>query len=221
MRVLLLEDEPGLSDAVATHLQGHGFSVDAVTSIAHARSALAVGGFDIAIFDLSLPDGDGVGLLRSLRQQANPIPVVIMTARDQISDRIRGLDAGADDYLVKPFDLNEMLARLQAVLRRYGGNPAPVLQFGELAIDRVAHRVRMRGDDVRLTAKEWAVLDRLLTRPDSVVRKEQIEEALYSFNDEIESNTLEVYISRLRKKLGRDRIETVRGLGYRFVAGQA
>jgi two-component system OmpR family response regulator len=144
-----------------------------------------------------------------------------MTARDQISDRIKGLDAGADDYVVKPFDLNELLARLQAVLRRYAGNPNPMIRLGRFEIDRTGHRVLHDGKDAQLTAKEWALLEKLVVRPGVIVHKEQLDEALYSFDDEVGSNTLEVYVSRLRKKLGKEAIETKRGLGYRFIAGDA
>jgi two-component system OmpR family response regulator len=143
-----------------------------------------------------------------------------MTARDQISDRIKGLELGADDYLVKPFDLNEMLARLNAVLRRYAGNPNPTIKLGRFEIDRSGHRVLVDGKDVALTAKEWGVLEKLTVKPGAIVSKEQLEETLYSFDDEIGSNTLEVYISRVRKKLGKDALETIRGLGYRFTGAE-
>lgn len=219
MRVLLLEDQPSLSEAIVVHLTKKGFTVDSVASIRQAEAALAVSAFGAAFFDLSLPDGDGVVLLSQLRQRDNRMPIIIMTARDQISDRIRGLDAGADDYLVKPFDLNELIARLRAVLRRYGGNPNPVLKFGKIFIDRIGHRVLIDEQDVQLTSKEWIVLEKLVAHPGMIVSKTQLEEAVYSFGDEIGSNTLEVYISRLRKKLGKNSIETARGLGYRFVAG--
>lgn len=220
MRILLLEDQPVLSEAIASHLTSKGFSVDVAGSIRQADAALSVGQFDAAFFDLSLPDGDGVALLTRLRQQDNKLPVIIMTARDRISDRIRGLEAGADDYVVKPFDLNEMVARLQAVLRRYSGNPNPVLRIGRFEIDQTGYRLLIDGKDIQLTAKEWAVLAKLVAKVGALVSKEQLEEALYNFNDEVGSNTLEVYVSRLRKKLGKETIETVRGMGYRWVAGE-
>ncbi|MDD2741128.1 MAG: response regulator [Rhodocyclaceae bacterium] len=220
MRILLLEDQPVLSEAIASHLTSKGFSVDVAGSIRQADAALSVGQFDAAFFDLSLPDGDGVALLTRLRQQDNKLPVIIMTARDRISDRIRGLEAGADDYVVKPFDLNEMVARLQAVLRRYSGNPNPVLRIGRFEIDQTGYRLLIDGKEIQLTAKEWAVLAKLVAKVGALVSKEQLEEALYNFNDEVGSNTLEVYVSRLRKKLGKETIETVRGMGYRWVAGE-
>jgi len=193
--------------------------VDSFATLRQADAALRVGSFDIALFDLSLPDGDGLTLLNSLRQKGARLPVIIMTARDQISARIRGLEAGADDYVVKPFDLNELVARLHAVLRRYGGDPNPVVKLGMFSIDRSGHRIILDGEDVQLTAKEWALVERLAATPNAIVSKGRLEEALYSFDDEVASNTLEVYISRIRKKLGREAIQTVRGLGYRFVAG--
>lgn len=219
MRLLLLEDQPSLAEAIASHLRSNGFSVDLAADIQTAEAALRAGNFDAAFFDLSLPDGDGIALLVRLRRQDSRLPIIIMTARDQISDRIRGLEAGADDYLVKPFDLNEMVARLHAVLRRYGGNPNPLLKLGIFEIDRIGHRILVDGKDSQLTAKEWALVDKLVAKPKAIVRKEQLEEALYGFDDEVSSNTLEVYVSRIRKKLGKEAIETVRGLGYRFSGG--
>ena len=216
MRLLLLEDEPDLADAMSAHLVANGFVVDAVGRLAQARSALGSAGFDALLIDLGLPDGDGLTLVSDLRQQGSRVPIIIMTARDRISDRIRGLEAGADDYLVKPFDLDEMIARLRAVTRRYEGTPNPLLAFGDLAIDRSGRRVLLAGAELALTAKEWALLEKLSSRPGAIFTRDQLEQTIYGFDDEIGSNTLEVYVSRLRKKVGRDRIETVRGLGYRF-----
>ncbi len=216
MRVLLLEDEMSLADAIATRLHADGIAVDILASIDTADTALATTTFDAAIFDLSLPDGDAMSLLKRLRMRGVSLPVLIATARDQISDRIAGLDAGADDYIVKPFDLDELLARLHAVVRRYEGNPSPVIRIGRFEINRFAHWLRVDGELVDLTAKEWAVVDKLVARPDSIVTREALETTLYSFDDEVGSNTVEVYVSRIRKKIGKDAIETVRGLGYRF-----
>lgn len=216
MRVLLLEDESSLAEAIATRLRSDGIAVDAMATVAQADAALAGTAFDAAIFDLSLPDGDAMSLLRRLRARSALLPVLITTARDQISDRIAGLDAGADDYIVKPFDLDELLARLHAVIRRYEGNPSPVIRIGKYEINRFAHWLRIGGELVDLTAKEWAVLDKLVARPDSIVTREALETTLYSFDHEVGSNTVEVYVSRIRKKIGKDAIETVRGLGYRF-----
>ena len=219
MRLLLLEDQPTLAEAITSHLKAKGFKVDVAASLRTAEAALRVGDFDVAIFDLSLPDGDGMSLLSSLRKQGSKLPVIIMTARDQISDRIKGLESGADDYVVKPIDLNELVARLHAVLRRYGGNPNPLVKLGKFEIDQNGHRILLDGKDLQLTAKEWSLVEKLVAKPNSIVSKEKLEEALYGFDDEVASNTLEVYVSRIRKKLGKDSIETVRGLGYRFVEG--
>jgi two-component system OmpR family response regulator len=141
-------------------------------------------------------------------------PVIILTARDQISDRIEGLNAGADDYLVKPFNLGELEARIMAVARRYDANPHPVIRIDDIEIDRPQHKISVAGEPIILTSREWAVLDLLTARPGAIVSKHRIEEALYAFGSEIESNTVEVYVSRLRKKIGKDRIRTARGIGY-------
>lgn len=216
MRVLLLEDEAPLADAVVTRLRAQGIAVDAVATIAAAETALLSATFDAAIFDRSLPDGDAMSLLRRLRTRGVPLPVLIATARDQISDRVAGLEAGADDYIVKPFDFDELLARLHAVIRRYEGNPNPVIRIGKYEINRFAHWLRADSELVDLTAKEWAVIEKLVAHPNSIVAREALETTLYSFDDDVGSNTVEVYVSRIRKKIGKDAIETVRGLGYRF-----
>lgn len=216
MRTLLLEDEPLLADAIASRLRIDGITVDTVASIAAADAALASTDFDVAIFDLSLPDGNAMMFLRRLRAEGNSLPVLIATARDQISDRIAGLEAGADDYVVKPFNLDELVARLHAVVRRYGGTPNPVVNIGKYEINRFTHWLRADGEMINLTAKEWAVIDKLVARPDSIVTRESLETALYNFDADIGSNTVEVYVSRIRKKLGKEAIETIRGLGYRF-----
>lgn len=218
MRVLLIEDEPVLGQAVQEHVAGEGHAVDLVTRLDDADAALRAVDYGLVLLDLHLPDGRGLDLLKSMRRQGDRRPVIILTARDQISDRIEGLNAGADDYLVKPFDLDELSARVMAVSRRYAGNPNPQLILGDLRIDKAARRVWQGADGVDLTKREWAILDLLLQRPQAVVSKEQIEEALYDFGSEVESNTVEVHISRLRKKLGRDVIHTVRGVGYRLGA---
>lgn len=220
MRILLLEDHASLAEAIATHLKAKGFTVDIATTIREAQSSLRAVPFDAALFDLSLPDGDGIDLLNRIRQQGNTLPVIIMTARDQITERIKGLEAGADDYVVKPFDLNELLARLQAVMRRYARNPAPVLRMGKFEIDRVGQRVLKNGVDLQLSAKEWALFEKLASIPNAIVSKEQLLESMYGFSEDVFTNTLEVYVTRLRKKLGRDAIETIRWQGYRFVPGQ-
>lgn len=216
MRLLLVEDQPVLAEAIGSHLKAQGFAVDAMLDLKTAQGALAVEEFGAILLDLSLPDGDGLEFLVRLRQEGRCTPVIIMTARDQIRDRIKGLEAGADDYLVKPFDLDEMVARVYAVTRRYEGNPNPMLKLGDCLIDKSGHRVLLNGEEVRLTAKEWALVEKLVSKPLAIVSKEQLEQSLYCFDDEIGSNTMEVYVSRIRSKLGKLSIETVRGLGYRF-----
>jgi two-component system OmpR family response regulator len=163
-----------------------------------------------------LPDGRGIGFLKRLRARGDVTPVIILTALDQVSDRIEGLNAGADDYLVKPFDLAELSARIGSVARRYSGNPNPIVTHGPLTIDLAARSLRRDGKPVQLTAREWALFEAFLARPGQLLSKAQLEEKLYAFDAEVESNTIEVHVSRLRKKLGAQVIETERGLGYRL-----
>ena len=218
MKLLLIEDELALSEALAEMLRGQGFAVDAVASLFSADTAIKVSTYDAVLLDLYLPDGDGMHWLRRLRASGHATPVIIMTARDQISDRIAGLQSGADDYVIKPFDVQELLARLGAVMRRAKGSACSWLQVGALALDLQGRRARVDQHPVELTAKEWAVLEKLASHPGRIVNKEALDQALYSFDDEVGSNTLEVYISRIRKKIGKHRVETARGLGYRLVS---
>ena len=216
MRILLVEDDTVLGAAVRDQARADGHSVDWVTRLDRARESLAVAAYDLILLDLMLPDGRGVSFLRSLRAQGDVSPVIIMTALDQVSDRIDGLNAGADDYIVKPFDLAELSARIGSVARRYTGNPNPIVRLGSLDIDLAARTVRRDGRVVPLTAREWALFEAFVQRPGQLLSKAQLEERLYSFGAEIESNTIEVHVSRLRKKLGHSVIETERGLGYRL-----
>ena len=216
VRVLLIEDEPYLGQAVREHVAAGGHAVDWVRRLDEAEAALRAVDYGLILLDLHLPDGRGLDLLRAIRRRGDKRPVIILTARDQVRDRIEGLNAGADDYLVKPFDLDELSARVLAVARRYAGDPNPLFRRGGVEIDQAARHVRRDGKEVDLTGREWAVLDRLIRRPKAIVAKSQIEEALYAFGSEVESNAVEVYVSRLRKKLGRDFIRTVRGVGYRL-----
>ncbi|MFA6155813.1 response regulator [Mesorhizobium sp.] len=218
MRVLLIEDDPLLGEAVRDHIASHGHAVDWSTTLGEARDHLNVVSYELILLDLHLPDGKGLDFLKALRGKGSDTPVIILTARDQLSDRIEGLNSGADDYLVKPFDLGELSARLAAVARRYTGNPNPLLRLGRVEIDQAARRVVVEGTESMLTSREWAVLEQFLRRPGTTVGKDQIEDALYAFGAEIESNTVEVYVSRLRKKIGREVITTVRGLGYRLAS---
>jgi len=216
MRVLLIEDEPWLGEAVRDQIEKDGHPTDFVAGLGEARRHLAAATYDLILLDLLLPDGRGLDFLRELRAGGSTVPVIILTALDQVSNRIAGLNAGADDYLVKPFDLSELSARVSAVSRRYSGNPNPLVRLGELRIDTVARSV-MRGDmHVDLTASEWALLEALIQHPGMIVSRARLEDRLYSFSEEIGSNTIEVHMSRLRKKLGADVIETLRGLGYRL-----
>ena len=219
MRVLLVEDDTILGAAVRDQIRADGHSVDWVTRLDAAGDHLAIASYDLILLDLMLPDGRGIPFLRGLRARGDVTPVIILTALDQISDRIEGLNAGADDYMVKPFDLSELSARLKAVARRYSGNPNPLIEIGDLAIDLAARRVTRAGKPVALTAREWVLFEAFVQRPGQLMSKAQLEERLYAFDDEVESNTIEVHVSRLRKKLGHEVIETVRGIGYRLGAG--
>lgn len=214
MRVLLVEDAPDLADAVQRFLQGGGHAVDLAQTLEDAEAALAVAEYDAVLLDLALPDGSGLSLLRGQRARGNRVAIIIATARDQISDRIEGLDAGADDYVVKPFDLGEVEARLRAHARRAGGDPATRVKLGDYRVDRAAARLYRDDVEVRLTSREWAVLDALLSARGRVMSRKALEERLYAFDDDIGGNAVEVYVSRLRSKLGGDLIETRRGLGY-------
>ncbi|MGE6743857.1 response regulator [Allorhizobium pseudoryzae] len=214
MRILLIEDDKMIGEAVKDHVAASNHAVDWVLCIADAYAAVGPVHYGLILLDLQLPDGSGIEFLQRLRAQEDSTPVIILTARDQISDRIEGLNAGADDYLVKPFNLGELQARIAAVGRRYDGKPQPLVRFADIEIDRPEHRITVAGEKVGLTSREWAVLDLLIARPGTIVPKDRIEEALYAFGAEIESNTVEVYVSRLRKKIGKGRITTVRGLGY-------
>lgn len=216
MRILLIEDDAVLGAAVRDQIAGDGHSVDWVQRLDAARDAVVAASYDLLLLDLMLPDGRGLVVLKALRGRGDVTPVIILTALDQVSDRIEGLNAGADDYLVKPFDLAELSARIGSVARRYSGNPNPILTHGDLDIDLAARSVRRLGRPVPLTAREWALFEALLSRPGQLLSKAQLEQRLYAFDTEIESNTIEVHVSRLRKKLGADVIETERGLGYRL-----
>jgi two-component system OmpR family response regulator len=216
MRILLIEDEPVLGEAVATHLKRSSHAVDWVQRVDDAEAACRAVDYGLILLDLHLPDGRGLDLLRALRRAGDKRPVIILTARDQIRDRIEGLNAGADDYLVKPFDLDELLARMQAVQRRSTEKASSTVRAGSLVIDQAARKAWRDGEEVSLTAREWALLDCLVQRAGTTMSKGQLEDALYAFGSEVESNTVEVYISRLRKKLGAKAICTVRGLGYRL-----
>lgn len=216
MRVLLIEDDTALGAAIRDQIVADGHSVDWATRLDRAADSLAAAAYGLILLDLMLPDGLGIPFLRTLRSKGDVTPVIILTALDQVSDRIAGLNAGADDYMVKPFDLAELSARIGSVARRYTGNPNPIMTLGVLDIDLAARNVRINGKAVVLTAREWVLFEAFLQRPGQLLSKTQLEERLYSFDTDVDSNAIEVHISRLRKKLGAQVIETERGLGYRL-----
>ena len=216
MRILLIEDDAILGTTVRDHAVADNHSVDWVTRLDAAGDHLDSAAYDLVLLDLMLPDGQGIAFLREQRRRGSVTPVIILTALDQISDRIAGLNAGADDYMTKPFDLSELSARLSAVARRYSGNPNPLITIGDLQIDLAARSVLCNGRPVDLTGREWALFEAFVQHPGQVLSKTQLEERLYAFGAEVESNAIEVHVSRLRKKLGHAVVETVRGIGYRL-----
>lgn len=214
MRILVVEDDALLGDAIQAGLRQSGYVVDWVRDGQQASLSLATEPYEAVVLDLGLPGLSGMQVLTRLRERGETLPVLILTARDTVDDRIRGLDAGADDYLVKPFDMGELTARLRALLRRTGGYATPCLAHGELTLDPASHQVCYQGQVVELVAKEFAVLHALLLNSGRVLSRPQLEEKLYSWGQEVESNAIEVYIHHLRRKLYPTLIETVRGVGY-------
>jgi two-component system OmpR family response regulator len=216
MRILLVEDSPELGAAIQEDLEARGQAVDRVEDLRSARLCFETTPYDLLLLDLMLPDGSGLDLLHELRASGQSVATLILTARSRIDERIAGLNAGADDYLVKPFDLEELHARIAAVTRRSSGHASSCFEWGDLLIDQASRNLKRGGESVHLTSREWALLDTFLRHPGQVLSRSRLEESLYAFGAEVESNTLEVYISRLRKKLGPEVIETRRGLGYRM-----
>jgi len=214
VRVLLVEDDPMIADAVATALRQDGHAVDAIRDGGEAVSALQSERFDLVLLDLGLPRRNGLEVLRALRARGDATPVIIITARDEVASRVAGLDAGADDYVVKPFDLEELTARMRSVRRRGAGRGEPVIEHGGIRLDPASREVSCRGKPVALSAREYAVLEALLQRPGAVLSRAQLEDRLYGWGGEIESNAVEVYIHSLRRKLGAEAIRTRRGVGY-------
>lgn len=214
MRVLLVEDDELLGSAVKAGLEQSGYTVDWLRNGRQAASVLRDEEPDLLVLDLGLPEKDGLTVLRELRAADSPLPVLILTARDTVEDRIAGLDLGADDYLVKPFDLGELTARLRAIARRRGGRATPTLRHGDLVFDPAARTVTLDGEGVALSARAIAILEALLERPGIPLSRERLEQILYGWGEGVESNAVEVHIHHLRKKLGKDRIRTIRGLGY-------
>ncbi|MDW6024741.1 response regulator transcription factor [Mesorhizobium sp. BAC0120] len=216
MRILVVEDDPILSNGLKVGLGFDGSVVDSVAACADAHVALATARFDAVVLDIMLPDGSGLDVLRDMRDRGDTTPVILLTALDDTPDRVRGLDTGADDYLGKPFDLDELAARLRAVARRNEGRAAPVLRAAGIALDPAGLTVTASGETVSLSRREFAVLSALMERPGVIRSRSDLEDRLYGWQEEIESNAVEVHIHNLRAKLGRTAIETIRGLGYRL-----
>jgi two-component system, OmpR family, response regulator QseB len=214
MRVLLVEDDALLGDGIRAGLKQAGFAVDWAQDGHAAKLALETEEYALLVLDLGLPRLSGMELLKWLRACGNRLPVLILTARDTVADRVAGLDAGADDYLIKPFDLDELIARLRALLRRSGGQAEPLLRHGGIELDPAAHQVRKDGQTVELSAREFTLLHELLLHAGRVQSREQLEQRLYGWGEEVESNSVEVHIHHLRRKLGTELIRTLRGVGY-------
>jgi two-component system response regulator QseB len=216
MRVLVVEDDPMIGRAVVAGLHDGGYTVDWVRDGGEAELALANAVYDLALLDLGLPRRDGLEILKSLRRSGKELPVVIITARDSVADRVVGLDNGAVDYLVKPFDLDELLARARAVIRRRDGRASPEMSYGALTVDPAKRLVTFRGQRVELSAREFAVLEALMKEPGAVVSREKLEDAVYGWGEEVGSNSIEVHLHHLRRKLKPQLIRNVRGVGYRI-----
>lgn len=214
MRLLLVEDDAMIGEAVLQVLRAEHYAVDWVRDGAMADAALKSEHYDLVLLDLGLPRRDGLDVLRALRQRGSAVPVLVATARDGVADRIAGLDAGADDYVLKPYDIDELLARIRALLRRSAGRGEPVFEHKGVSLNPATRQATLQGQPVSLSAREWAVLEALIARPGAVLSRAQLEEKLFSWKDDISSNAVEVYVHGVRKKLGNDFIQTVRGLGY-------
>ena len=216
MRVLLVEDDPMIGDSLHKGLRLEGFAVDWVQEGRAAELALETTAYALVLLDLGLPKKDGLNVLQGWRQRGSTVPVLILTARDAVPDRVAGLNSGADDYLVKPFDLAELLARMRALLRRQAGRARDLIEIGALRLDPVAHTVEYRGQPVQLSAREFALLRALVEAGNAVLSREQLEDRLYGWGEEIESNAVEVHVHNLRRKLNASLIRTVRGVGYQL-----
>ncbi|MGE9553691.1 response regulator [Erwinia amylovora] len=216
MRVLLVEDDAMIGEAVRDALKEQSYAVDWVKNGSEATATLDVQSYDLVLLDLGLPGRDGFSVLSSLRSRGNEVPLLIMTARDALEDRLRGLDSGADDYVVKPFEMRELLARIRAVLRRKGGMSGPVLSNGIISLDPASHEAFdvEKGEAHRLSNREFALLQALLIRPGTLLSRSELEEKIYCWGEEIESNAVEFFIHALRKKFGTDVIKNVRGVGW-------
>ena len=214
MRVLLVEDDCMIGEAVQQALKDASYAVDWVRDGATASVTLDSQDYGMVLLDLGLPKKDGMEVLRSIRTRNNPVPVLVITARDTVDDRIRGLDSGADDYLLKPFELRELLARMRAVIRRKGGSSGPTLSNGVLTLDPATHEATLGGVTCRLSGREFSLLQALLIRPGAILSRGELEDRIYGWGEEVESNAVEFLIHSLRKKLGSDVIKNVRGVGW-------
>jgi DNA-binding response OmpR family regulator len=214
MRILLVEDDTMIAQGLQMALRQDGHTVDWVRAAGAAQTALHASAFDLVLLDLGLPGADGIEVLREMRRRGDATPLIIVTARDEIRSRVAGLDAGADDYIVKPFDLDELTARMRSVVRRAAGRGESTIQHRGIRLDPVSHGVERDGISVPLSAHEYAVLEALLQRPGAVLSRAQLEDRLYGWSAAIESNAVEVYVHGLRRKLGADAIRTMRGVGY-------
>ena len=219
MRILLVEDDHMIGQALRKGLQRERFTVDWVEDGRAAELALGNGGYAMVLLDLGLPRRDGLAVLKELRRRKDPVPIIIVTARDAVADRIEGLNAGADDYIFKPFHLDELVARVRAQLRRSHGRPEPELAAGALTLNPIIHEVKIRGARVELSAKEFAVLHALMESPGAVLSRAQLEDRLYGWGEEVGSNAVEVHIHNLRKKLGTRVVRNIRGVGYKIGDG--
>jgi DNA-binding response OmpR family regulator len=218
VRLLLVEDDPMVGESIRDGLGQEGYTVDWVRDGKGAETALGAEPYAAVLLDLGLPRMDGLDVLRAARARRNDVPILVITARDAVADRIKGLDAGADDYLVKPFDLDELAARVRALVRRAEGRAEPVVRHGPIALDPATRAVTLRGRPVELSGREFALLQALLARPGAVLSRAQLEERLYGWDEEVGSNAVEVHIHNLRRKLGADTIRNVRGVGYTIPA---
>jgi DNA-binding response OmpR family regulator len=218
VRLLLVEDDPMVGESIRDGLGQEGYTVDWVRDGKGAETALGAEPYAAVLLDLGLPRMDGLDVLRAARAKRNDVPILVITARDAVADRIKGLDAGADDYLVKPFDLDELAARVRALVRRAEGRAEPVMRHGPIALDPATRAVTLRGRPVELSGREFALLQALIARPGAVLSRAQLEERLYGWDEEVGSNAVEVHIHNLRRKLGADTIRNVRGVGYTIPA---
>lgn len=214
MRVLLVEDDRMIGEAVQQALQEATYAVDWVRDGQMALTTLNTQDYGLVLLDLGLPKKDGLEVLRAIRSKDNPVPLLVITARDTVEDRIRGLDGGADDYVLKPFNMAELLARMRAVIRRKGGIAGPVLSNGVLSLDPVTREVSFNGEPTRLSAREFSLLHALMVRPGAILSRAELEDRIYGWNEEVESNAVEFLIHSLRKKLGSDAVKNIRGMGW-------